>query len=126
MSDDGTHAPRRAPSGVQGPPPPRWDPGARYRPSALAGRRDDAAPHGAAGRPAVPAVVRPAAHAPLPGRLYRGPARRTAVFDRDVWRALPDPPRPVAEALARAVERYRAGAIDTTGLVRAVGHALAA
>jgi len=64
----------------------RWDPGARYRPSVLAGAKvTDVAPR-------------------LTGRLHRGPATRTAVFDRDLW-------RPVQHV--------------TTGIVRVVGRALA-
>jgi hypothetical protein len=70
-------------------PDQRWDPGARYRPSALVAQH----------RPGY-AVVAPR----LDGRLRRGPARRVAVFDRDLW-------RPVQHV--------------TTGLVRAVGRALA-
>lgn len=67
-----------------------------------------------------------AAVEPLAGRLRRGPARRTAVFDRDVWRPETAGVRPhVAEALTVAAERYRRGAVSTSGLVRAVGHALA-
>ncbi|MFD6178064.1 MULTISPECIES: hypothetical protein [unclassified Isoptericola] len=83
----------------------RWDPGARYRPSVLAG---------------LPSL-RPAAVAPAPtaastsstsstsstprlaGRLRPRPLTRTAVFDRDLW-------RPVQHV--------------TTGLVRVVGRAL--
>lgn len=74
-------------------PHPRWDPGARYRPSVLAG---------------LPSL-KPAPTAPAPatsrlaGRLRRGPATRTAVFDRDLW-------HPVQHV--------------TTGLVRVVGRAL--
>lgn len=98
-------------------PQRRWDPGVRYRPSVLAGlpKRDAAstAPD----------------HLPdhLPGRLFRGPARRTAVFDRSVWRTRDASParRGAGDALAGALERYRAGALDTSGLVRAVGRALA-
>lgn len=63
------------------------------------------------------------------GRLRRGPARRTRVFDRDIWRGSARSARDardLTEALTEAVHRYRQGAIDTTGLVRAIGHALAA
>ncbi|SKC71149.1 hypothetical protein [Krasilnikoviella flava] len=76
----------------------RWDPGARYRPSVLAGL------------PSLKPALKPAPAAPVPqahrlaGRLRRGPAARTAVFDRDLW-------RPVQHV--------------TTGLVRVVGRALA-
>jgi hypothetical protein len=61
MLDDGSRVPVRVPSGVQPPPPPapRWDPGARYRPSLLARTRG------------------------LPGRASRGPGVRTSVRDRD-------------------------------------------
>ncbi|MFC8599371.1 hypothetical protein [Isoptericola sp. NPDC057191] len=73
-------------------PDQRWDPGARYRSSVLAG---------------LPSLKpTPAAPSPQPrlaGRLHRGPARRTAVFDRDLW-------HPVQHV--------------TTGLVRVVGRAL--
>ncbi|MCL1870501.1 MAG: hypothetical protein FWF90_08855 [Promicromonosporaceae bacterium] len=100
---------QRARSGVRKEVPTmRWDPGARYRPSLLAGRRT----------PPEPARLR--------GRLFRGPARRAAVFDRAVW----DPREPLlspraAAQVADAVERYRRGDLRTTGLGRAVGHALA-
>ncbi len=61
------------------------------------------------------------------GRLVRGPARRTAVFDRSVWQNPGGQPhrRRAGEALASALECYRTGALDTSGLVRAVGRALA-
>jgi hypothetical protein len=68
----------------------------------------------------------------LPGRLFRGPATRRPVFERPVWtpassyRRAPDLTARSAAELVDAVERYRRGALDTTGLVRAVGHALAA
>ncbi|MFC7878615.1 hypothetical protein [Isoptericola sp. NPDC057391] len=75
-------------------PHPRWDPGARYRPSVLAGLPSL--------RPAAAAPPTPSPHR-LAGRLRRGPAVRTAVFDRDLW-------RPVQHV--------------TTGLVRVVGRAL--
>lgn len=98
-------------------PQQRWDPGARYRPSVLA-------PAAQGARGAVPATPdRPR------GRLVRGPARRTAVFDRSVWQSRgghPHPhPRRAGEALASALECYRSGVLDTSGLVRAVGRALA-
>ncbi|WP_425953643.1 hypothetical protein [Xylanimonas sp. McL0601] len=119
MSDDTSAGVHRATSGVRPPEAsaPRWDPGARYRPSLLARTAADAAAPGAEAGPARF----------LPGRLFRGPARRTAVLDRDVWAAEPRRPRARSAAdLADAVERYRRGALDTAGLVRAVGHALAA
>lgn len=81
-SDDATQRPHQ-----------RWDPGARYRPSVLAGLPSL--------RPAPAAPAR--ATSLLAGRLRRGPATRTAVFDRDLW-------RPVQHV--------------TTGLVRVVGRAL--
>jgi hypothetical protein len=99
MTDDGRTRPDQ-----------RWDPGARYR-----------APMSARPRATATATVQP-----LAGRLRRGPARRTAVFDRDVWRPATAGVRPqVAEALSLAADRYRRGAVSTSGLVRAVGHALA-
>ncbi|PRZ04488.1 hypothetical protein BCE75_11031 [Isoptericola sp. CG 20/1183] len=99
MTDDGRTRPDQ-----------RWNPGARYRGPMPARRPTSAA-----------ADVQP-----LVGRLRRGPARRTAVFDRDVWRPATAGVRPqVAEALSAAAERYRRGAVSTSGLVRAVGHALA-
>ncbi|WP_407317840.1 hypothetical protein UQW22_14715 [Isoptericola halotolerans] len=97
MTDDGPTRPDQ-----------RWNPGARYR-AAMPARRQATA--------TTP---------PLAGRLRRGPARRTAVFDRDVWRPETAGVRPqVAEALSAAADRYRRGAVSTSGLVRAVGHALA-
>lgn len=113
----------RATSGVRPPAPPaaRWDPGARYRRSLLAP---------AGGPEAADAPGELAPRWALPGRLFRGPAPRKAVFDRPVW--TPGVGRPAAlkersaAELAAAVERYRRGALSTTGLVRAVGHALAA
>jgi hypothetical protein len=71
---------------------PRWDPGARYR-----------AP-----------MLRPTEVEHLAGRLVRGPAVRTAVFDRPVWRA----------DLGHGGVAYRRGVVDTSGLVRAVGRVL--
>jgi hypothetical protein len=65
----------------------------------------------------------------LAGRLFRGPARRTAVFERDIWYPAARSsrvPRDVGEALVAAVERYRKGSISTSGLVRAIGKAHAA
>lgn len=161
---------RRASTGVrrvaQVPPALRWDPGARYRASLLAGRpltasgadvgqvRAPEVPAGPGGVPPVPLppVPPPPAVAagpgpvppppvpapplppvppppPLAGRLFRGPARRTAVFDREIWR--PEPrssrvPRDVGDALLRAVERYRTGSISTSGLVRAIAETHAA
>ena len=96
-------------------PGPRWNPGARYRPSVLV-----AEPRAAG---AAPGDGPAGDH--LPGRLFRGPARRTAVFDRDLWQHRRAPHPQVADALAAAAERYRSGGLDTSGLVRAVGHALA-
>lgn len=60
---------------------------------------------------------------------FRGPARRTAVFEREIWHPVTRSsrvPRDVSEALVAAVERYRKGSISTTGLVRAIGKAHAA
>ncbi|WP_275003581.1 hypothetical protein [Promicromonospora iranensis] len=65
----------------------------------------------------------------LAGRLYRGPAKRTAVFEREIWHPVARSarvPRDVSEALVAAVERYRKGSISTSGLVRAIGSAHAA
>jgi hypothetical protein len=65
----------------------------------------------------------------LAGRLYRGPARRTGVFDREIWYPVARSsrvPHDVGEALVAAVERYRKGSISTSGLVRAIGRAHAA
>lgn len=67
-------------------PDQRWDPGARYRPSVLAGGLR------AGARPVVPR---------LDGRLRRGPARRVAVFDRALW----SPVQHVTTGLVRAVGR---------------------
>jgi len=66
---------------------------------------------------------------PLAGRLYRGPARRTAVFEREIWHPTTRSsrvPRDVGDALIRAVERYRTGSLSTTGLVHAIARAHAA
>lgn len=147
---------RRASTGVrrvaQVPPALRWDPGARYRASLLAGRpltasgadvgqvRAPEVPAGPGGVPPVPLPpvppppvpappLPPVPPPPLAGRLFRGPARRTAVFDREIWR--PEPrssrvPRDVGDALLRAVERYRTGSISTSGLVRAIAETHAA
>jgi hypothetical protein len=82
-------------------PAPRWDPGARYRSSTL----------------------RPAEVEHLAGRLVRGPATRTAVFDRPVWRADLGHGG-VATAVGTVVAAYRRGVVDTSGLIRAVGRAL--
>ncbi|MCF4120825.1 hypothetical protein L1785_07520 [Antribacter sp. KLBMP9083] len=135
-------APVRAPAGVrrseESDLASRWNPGARYRSSRLAALRDAESVVAAAARAARaeggPVHLGPApAVGPteprLAGRLYRGPARRTRVFDRDIWRATARTPRSardISEVLAEVVTRYRQGAIDTTGLVRAIGHALAA
>jgi len=80
MPDDATQRPHQ-----------RWDPGARYRPSALAGL------------PSLePAPVAPTvATTCLAGRLRRGPVTRTAVFDRDLWR----PVQHVTTGLVRVVGR---------------------
>lgn len=147
-ADDPTGAVRRESTGVRGvapvPPALRWDPGARYRASLLAGRPLTASgadvgqvhaadvPGGPGAVPAVPGPpvpLPPVPGPPLAGRLFRGPARRTAVFDREIWR--PEPrssrvPRDVGDALLRAVERYRTGSISTSGLVRAIAETHAA
>jgi hypothetical protein len=146
-------APRRETSGVKPTKPPvptlRWNPGARYRASRLADQPVNA--------PRVASVQAPPAQAPVPGppapvpapllppalpsagpvpappalagRLFRGPARRTAVFEREIWHPVSRSyhvPRDVSEALVAAVERYRKGSISTSGLVRAIGRAHAA
>jgi hypothetical protein len=152
-------APRRETTGVQPTKPAvptlRWNPGARYRASRLAdhpvadARQVAQVPAPPAPVPAPPAPV-PAPPAPVPGppappalpaagpvpappalagRLFRGPARRTAVFERDIWYPVTRSshvPRDVSEALVAAVERYRKGSISTSGLVRAIGRAHAA
>ncbi|MCK9793595.1 hypothetical protein M1843_07545 [Isoptericola sp. 4D.3] len=74
----------------------RWDPGARYRPSVLAGLPS------LKPAPTAPAPTAASTTGRLAGRLRRGPLARTAVFDRDLW-------RPVQHV--------------TTGLVRVVGRA---
>lgn len=109
----------RATSGVRTVTEPevRWDPGARYRASRLA----------RSPRPETCAVVTRTPD-PLPGwtlkgRLFRGPARRTAVFERPVWQPHPHRSGP-ATAISDAVARYRAGTLDTAGLAQAVGRAL--
>ncbi|MFC8799322.1 hypothetical protein ACFT2C_16430 [Promicromonospora sp. NPDC057138] len=139
-------APRRETSGVRSPAPKmptlRWNPGARYRASRLADRPalpassapvPGATAAGPAGHPPVPPPPVPAPPVagppPLAGRLYRGPARRTGVFDREIWYPAARSsrvPRDVSDALVRAVERYRMGSISTSGLVRAIGRAHAA
>jgi hypothetical protein len=87
-----------------------------------------ASPYPAAAHP-VPAhpVAGPP---PLAGRLFRGPARRTGVFEREIWNPQAARssrvPRDVSDALVRAVERYRMGSISTSGLVQAIGRAHAA
>ncbi|WP_125775934.1 hypothetical protein [Antribacter gilvus] len=144
-----SRTPRREPVGVLrqvdlAPPDPahRWNPGARYRASRLAALRAAEEAVVAARRSQAEAnftgpviVVGPGgapqtgAQPALAGRLYRGPARRVHVFDREIWSAAARSnrtPRDISEALTAAVERYRKGAINTTGLVRAIGHALAA
>ena len=154
----GTPVPRRETSGVRPTKPPvptlRWNPGARYRASRLADRPALRAPTVPADPvPAPPVQAAPAAVPPVPappvpapptppvpapsapspqglaGRLYRGPARRTAVFEREIWYPATRSsrvPRDVGEALIAAVERYRKGSISTSGLVRAIGSAHAA
>ncbi|WP_129788837.1 hypothetical protein [Promicromonospora panici] len=134
----------------------RWNPGARYRASRLADR--PALPAASAAEPATPAATPASGPAgqlrvppppvpgppvqgppvpahpvggppPLAGRLYRGPARRTGVFEREIWYPAARSsrvPRDVSDALVRAVERYRMGSISTSGLVRAIGRAHAA
>lgn len=149
-------APRRETSGVRQAKPSvptlRWNPGARYRASRLAdrhaGQAGQAPPNVGPAAPSappagpVPAAPAPAAgpsvHGPVPppppppplaGRLYRGPAKRTAVFEREIWHPVARSPRgsrEVSEALIAAVERYRKGSISTSGLVRAIGSAHAA
>ncbi|MFD7025061.1 hypothetical protein [Promicromonospora sukumoe] len=151
--------PRRETSGVRAAEPTtptlRWNPGVRYRASQLANQQAAAAaaapgpvpappaPNQQAAVPPVPAppvpmppvplppVPAPLAGAPQPlaGRLFRGPARRTAVFEREIWYPATRSsrvPSDVGEALAAAVERYRKGSISTSGLVRAIGSAHAA
>ena len=134
----------------------RWNPGVRYRASQLANQQAPAAayvpvpappaqqvPGEQAAMPPVPAppvpmppvpappVPAPPAGAPQPlaGRLFRGPARRTAVFEREIWYPAARSsrvPSDVGEALVAAVERYRKGSISTSGLVRAIGSTHAA
>ncbi|MCP2265359.1 hypothetical protein ACFQHV_02070 [Promicromonospora thailandica] len=80
--------------------------------------------------PMPPAPLPPVpAPPPLAGRLFRGPARRTAVFEREIWYPATRSsrvPRDVSDALVRAVERYRSGSISTSGLVRAIAETHAA
>ena len=149
-------APRRETSGVRPTAPSlptlRWNPGARYHASRLADR--PVLPAASAAESATPAAT-PAGQRPVPpppvpshsapphsapahpvtgppplaGRLYRGPARRTGVFEREIWYPAARSsrvPRDVSDALVRAVERYRMGSISTSGLVRAIGRAHAA
>ncbi len=121
----------------------RWNPGARYRASQLASQAAAARPEPNAAVPPVPSPPVPPPPAPLPpvpappadappalaGRLFRGPARRTSVFEREIWHpAAPSSrvPSDVGEALAAAVERYRKGSISTSGLVRAIASTHAA
>ncbi|MGW2091217.1 hypothetical protein [Promicromonospora sukumoe] len=136
----------------------RWNPGVRYRASQLANQQAAAAAYAPVPTPPVPAqqvpgpqagmppvpmppvplppvplppVPAPPAGAPQPlaGRLFRGPARRTAVFEREIWYPAARSsrvPSDVGEALVAAVERYRKGSISTSGLVRAIGSAHAA
>lgn len=147
-------APRRETTGVrptkQAVPTLRWNPGARYRASRLADHAVADAPEVAPvpvpappapvpgppapvpappGPPALPAAGPVPAPPALAGRLFRGPARRTAVFEREIWHPVTRSshvPRDVSEALVAAVERYRRGSISTSGLVRAIGRAHAA
>ncbi|MFJ3406905.1 hypothetical protein [Promicromonospora sp. NPDC090134] len=132
-------APRRATSGVRSTAPRtptlRWNPGARYRASQLANQPVPVppAPLPSAPLPPVPPPPGPVPPVPPPpalaGRLFRGPARRTAVFEREIWYPSARSsrvPSDVGEALAAAVERYRKGSISTSGLVRAIGSAHAA
>lgn len=138
-------APRRETTGVKPTKPAvptlRWNPGARYRASRLADHPVADAPQVAQvaapqapvpappGPPALPAAGPVPAPPALAGRLFRGPARRTAVFERDIWYPVARSshmPRDVSEALVAAVERYRKGSISTSGLVRAIGRAHAA
>jgi hypothetical protein len=141
-------APRRETTGVRPTKPAvptlRWNPGARYRASRLADHpatdhsaTDHPAPVPAPpapvpappGPPALPAAGPVPAPPALAGRLFRGPARRTAVFEREIWYPVTRSshvPRDVSEALVAAVERYRKGSISTSGLVRAIGRAHAA
>ncbi|MEV0952653.1 hypothetical protein [Promicromonospora sp. NPDC050249] len=145
-------APRRETSGVKPTKPAvptlRWNPGARYRASRLADHPVADAPQVAQvpappapvpgppapvpappGPPALPAAGPVPAPPALAGRLFRGPARRTAVFEREIWYPVTRSshvPRDVSEALVAAVERYRKGSISTSGLVRAIGRAHAA
>jgi hypothetical protein len=143
-------APRRETSGVKPTKPAvptlRWNPGARYRASRLADHTVADAPQAAVpaplapvpgppapvpappGPPALPAAGPVPAPPALAGRLFRGPARRTAVFEREIWYpgTRSHVPRDVSEALVAAVERYRKGSISTSGLVRAIGRAHAA
>ncbi|GAA2232154.1 hypothetical protein GCM10010413_33170 [Promicromonospora sukumoe] len=136
--------PRRETSGVRAAEPTtptlRWNPGVRYRASQLANQQAaaSAAVPGPVPLPPVPLppvplppVPAPPAGAPQPlaGRLFRGPARRTAVFEREIWYPATRSsrvPSDVGEALVAAVERYRKGSISTSGLVRAIGSAHAA
>lgn len=131
-------APRRETSGVQPTKPAiptlRWNPGARYRASRLADHPVATAPqHPPVPPPPAPPALSAAGPVPAPpplaGRLFRGPARRTAVFEREIWHPVTRSsyvPRDVSEALVAAVERYRKGSISTSGLVRAIGRAHAA
>ncbi|ACZ30789.1 conserved hypothetical protein [Xylanimonas cellulosilytica DSM 15894] len=128
----------RTTSGVHPPEPPaaRWNPGVRYRRSLLTRTTASIVPAPGAATPSTDAAAplapgERAASWALPGRLFRGPAARKAVFDRPVWAPYPGgsqapPPQGHSAELADAVARYRRGALSTTGLVRAVGHALAA
>jgi hypothetical protein len=131
-------APRRETSGVQPTKPAiptlRWNPGARYRASRLADHPVATAPqHPPVPPPPAPPALSAAGPVPAPpplaGRLFRGPARRTGVFEREIWHPVTRSsyvPRDVSEALVAAVERYRKGSISTSGLVRAIGRAHAA
>ena len=75
-------------------PDQRWDPGARYRPSVLAGL------------PSLkPAPAAPAPPYRLAGRLRRGPVTRTAVFDRDLWRPVQHATTGLVRVVGRALGR---------------------
>jgi len=131
--------PRRETSGVRAPEPTtptlRWNPGVRYRASQLANQQAAVPPVPPPPVPVPPVPLPPVpappagATQPLAGRLFRGPARRTAVFEREIWYPATRSsrvPSDVGEALVAAVERYRKGSISTSGLVRAIGSAHAA
>ncbi|PUB26190.1 hypothetical protein C8K30_106279 [Promicromonospora sp. AC04] len=131
---------------TQGPPAPSVSPAqtppvpAPPVPAPPAPASSAPAPAGAADAPTPQPTGPLTGHGPVPpppvpappalaGRLFRGPARRTAVFEREIWHPVARSSRPsrdVSEALVAAVERYRQGSISTSGLVRAIGRAHAA